>query len=466
MTLAQTPLEVDYLIVGAGAMGMAFADTLLAETDATVAMVDRYAQPGGHWTRSYPFVRLHQPSVFYGVNSRELGTGLIDEDGLNAGLHELASGSEILTYFDQVMRKTLLPTGRVSYFPVSFYDGPAPDQPGQQRFHSVITGEPSAVFVRRRTVDATYMNVTVPATTPPKYTVAPGVRVVPPNDLAALDNTPGHYTIVGGGKTGIDACLWLLQQSVDPNDITWIVPRDSWFLNRANIQPDSGPGSAATGLEAGLLATLNAQSVEEIFQRVEASGGLLRLTPDVTPTAYRCATVTVAELEQLRRIKDVLRHGRVRSITRDGIEFSGVTVPSQPDTLYVDCTADGLERRPTVPVFDGARITLQAVIPCQQVFSAGFTAHIEAAYPDDVVKNELCQAASHPGSASDYLRYIIEVGSRMSRWGADPALLDWLSRARSVVRVPSGLTAEQAGQMSQFIELAKAQLEKLLDGHP
>lgn len=83
-----TALDVDYLIVGAGAMGLAFADTLVAESDATVAIVDRYAQPGGHWTVAYPYVRLHQPSAFYGVNSRELGSGSVDQDGWNAGLHE------------------------------------------------------------------------------------------------------------------------------------------------------------------------------------------------------------------------------------------------------------------------------------------------------------------------------------------------------------------------------------------
>ena len=58
----------DYLVVGAGAMGMAFTDVLMTETDATVAIVDRHSHPGGHWNDSYPFVRLHQPSSFYGVN--------------------------------------------------------------------------------------------------------------------------------------------------------------------------------------------------------------------------------------------------------------------------------------------------------------------------------------------------------------------------------------------------------------
>ena len=53
-------LEADYLIVGAGAVGMAFADTLLTDSDATMIIVDRRHKPGGHWNDAYPFVRLQR----------------------------------------------------------------------------------------------------------------------------------------------------------------------------------------------------------------------------------------------------------------------------------------------------------------------------------------------------------------------------------------------------------------------
>ena len=59
-----TEIETDYLIVGSGAMGMAFADTLLTESQADMVIVDRHAKPGGHWNVAYPFVHLHQPSSF------------------------------------------------------------------------------------------------------------------------------------------------------------------------------------------------------------------------------------------------------------------------------------------------------------------------------------------------------------------------------------------------------------------
>ena len=51
-------IETDYLVVGAGAMGMAFTDTLVAETDARVVLVDRgmalRRKAGSHATHVRP----------------------------------------------------------------------------------------------------------------------------------------------------------------------------------------------------------------------------------------------------------------------------------------------------------------------------------------------------------------------------------------------------------------------------
>src|ERR1700749_3981037 len=118
-----TEIETDYLVVGAGAAGMAFPDALIAESDADVVMVERRHRPGGHWRNAYPFVRLHQPSPFYGVNSRRLGTDSIDETGANAGFYQRARGTEIVDYFDRVLDETLLASGQVRFFGMSDYLG-------------------------------------------------------------------------------------------------------------------------------------------------------------------------------------------------------------------------------------------------------------------------------------------------------------------------------------------------------
>ena len=86
-------------------------------------MVDRRHAPGGHWHDAYPFVTLHQPSSYYGVNSTPLGSDAIDRDGPNKGLYERAGASEICAYYRRVMERTLLPSGQVRYFPMSDYLG-------------------------------------------------------------------------------------------------------------------------------------------------------------------------------------------------------------------------------------------------------------------------------------------------------------------------------------------------------
>src|ERR1700694_5857169 len=166
-------IEADYLVVGAGAMGMAFVDSLVSETDASVVVVDRNDQPGGHWTTAYPFVRLHQPSAYYGVNSRSLGSDTIDHGGLNAGYYELATGAEVCAYFDAVMRQQLQPTGRVTYLPMSEYLGD-----GRVR---MLSGDEIEVTARR--VVTTHVNIVVPSMRPPSYALAPGVDCVPPNEM-------------------------------------------------------------------------------------------------------------------------------------------------------------------------------------------------------------------------------------------------------------------------------------------
>jgi NAD(P)-binding Rossmann-like domain len=109
-------LTTDYLIIGSGTAGMSFADQLLTDTNATIGIIDRHHMPGGHWNDAYSFVRLHQPSAFYGVGSRQLGSNRIDVSSLNRGYYELASGPEIVSYFDRLMQERFLPSGRVQYF--------------------------------------------------------------------------------------------------------------------------------------------------------------------------------------------------------------------------------------------------------------------------------------------------------------------------------------------------------------
>lgn len=415
-------IEADYLVVGAGAMGMAFVDTLVSETEARVIVVDRYHAPGGHWTMAYPFVRLHQPSAFYGVNSSRLGGDTVDQVGWNRGLYELATAGEICAYYDHIMHREWLPTGRVDYFPMSEYLGDG-------RFRT-LAGVDHSVRVTRRVIDATYMRVTVPAMRRPPYAIAAGVDCVPPNDLPRR-TAHQRYVIVGAGKTGIDTCLWLLSHGVEPDRLTWIMPRDSWLLDRETMQPGAlFADKLKASFTAQLRAINEAGSVPDLFARLEEAGVLLRIDRAVRPTMYRCATVTRLELEQLRRITDVLRMGHLLAIEPGRMVLDGGTVALGGGELFIDCTADGAEKRPATVIFDPGRITLQSVRGCQQIFSAALIAHVEAAYRDDAARNELCVPLPHPDTDVDWMRLALADYSNQLRWFDDPELMSWLSAAR------------------------------------
>ncbi|KAL1845454.1 hypothetical protein Daus18300_014532 [Diaporthe australafricana] len=417
-------ISPDYLVIGAGAMGIAFVDTLITDTKATVAVVDRYARPGGHWTIAYPFVRLHQPSAFYGVNSRPLGEDKIDEVGLNKGMAELATGDEVCAYYSKVMHQTLLPSGRVTYYPKHEYLG-------DEGFRSILTNKVIRVAPSTRIVDATHMRVKVPSMKPPSYEVAKDVSLITVNDLPKVSRSYGGYTVVGAGKTGIDACLWLIVNGIDPKNISWIMPRDSWLIERGGMQPGPHFAESTARRLAGVgEAIMSASSSEDLFLRLEACRSLMRVDDKVWPTMFKCATVSLAELEQLKKIGTVIRQGRVVRLDADKVTLqNGIHAPA-PDTLYIDCSSDALAKLDPVPVFNGNRITLQPVRYCQQVFSAAFIAHAEAAYGDDKAKNELCRAIPHPEEAIDYLIVTLQSHQNALRWAAEPRTVAWLKQAR------------------------------------
>jgi NAD(P)-binding Rossmann-like domain len=180
-------IETDYLVIGAGASGMAFADSLIADADVEVVMVDRRHSPGGHWNDAYPYVRLHQPSATYGVNSRPLGTETIDATGPNAGFYERATGVEICDYFRRVLEEQLLGSGQVRFFGQCDYVG---DYAGEHSLSSRLTSETTTVRVRQKVVDATYLETSVPATHTPSFTIGEGVNLIPVGELVHVTEPP------------------------------------------------------------------------------------------------------------------------------------------------------------------------------------------------------------------------------------------------------------------------------------
>ena len=420
-------IETDYLVVGAGASGMAFADALVAASDADVVLVDRRHRPGGHWVDAYPFVRLHQPSAYYGVSSRMLGQNRIDDHGPNAGLYERATAAEIVDYFNRVLEEDLIPTGRVRFFGMCDYCGA--DSDGHQ-FVSLLTGAPTRVRVRRKTVDATYIESSIPSRHTPGFVMDPDVRVIPPNGLVDLGEPASGFTIIGAGKTAMDTCAWLLDAGVDPNQIRWIRCRDGWFFNRAYTQP--------LDLVAWFMQ-LQARFVEHaascdgprsFADGLAADGVFLRIDPSVEPEVFRGATLSQPELDTLRQIDDVVRLGRVRRIGTQRITFDDAELPNNENQVFVDCTAAGVRRVESRPVFGHDRITMQYVTIGVAPWSAATIATVEASDRDDERRNQLCPPVPFTGEASEILHLLFAGLTGSLARGAEPDLAAWDERCR------------------------------------
>ncbi|OAG20574.1 hypothetical protein CC77DRAFT_988646 [Alternaria alternata] len=373
-------ISPDYLIVGAGCVGMGFADSLVAETKATIAIVDSYARPGGHWTIAYPFVTLHQPSEAYGVNSRKLGDGKIDQAGLNKGYFELATGDEIVGYYGRVMHSTLLPSGRVSYYPLHKYTNDG-------QFHSIATGKRYQVGPNTRIVDTSYSKVTVPSMRPPQYEVSDKVTVTTPNGLTTTKRPYSAYTLVGAGKTAFDSS------------------------KKAEIFMKSATSS-------------------EMFERMEEAGYALRIDKNVQPTMMKIGILAKAEMERVRVVQNIIRLGHVIRIDEDKVTLDKGTYTPVPDTLYIDCSAAGFPYRPVVPIFNGRTITVQNIKFAQPSFSSALLALIDSTYDSDEKKNELCNPIPYCAKPADFVHTFLVYLKNRLKWFEEPKLMAWVERSR------------------------------------
>jgi hypothetical protein len=453
--VAVTVLEAEYVVVGAGAAGLAFADALVSHADVRVVLVDRRYGVGGHWLDAYPFVRLHQASSFYGVASTRLGDDRLQLDGPEAGMHGRATAAEVCVYYARVLRERLPGSGQVTFHPNC-------DYLGEGRFVSNLSGQHHEVRGRRRIVDARYLAPAIPATTPPPFDVVDDVHAVTVNDLVNLAEAPSQYVIAGSGKTATDACIWLLDNGVDPAAICWVRPRDPWMLNRAVVQPDPVVffGTAAAIMQAAAAAT----SPDHLFFLMEDAGMMLRIDPSVTPTMAKIPTLAGWELDRLRTIDRVVRLGHILRAEPGRLVLAEGDVGIARDAVVVHCAASGLQYRPLVPIWGRKAITLQPVrfgFPC---FGAALAGYVEATVEDDAEKNDLCPPSPFSNTPADWARQQV-LGARASLT-SHPTVRDWADAVTlNPARIPPGFTdsasvAAAQERLNQHVEPGMAKLAK------
>merc|ERR1711959_26066 len=344
-------LDCDYLVIGAGAASLAFLDTLLTELpNAEVVLVDKHDAPGGHWNDAYDFVRLHQPSVIYGISSSQLEGnwlwGLLTKFTLP--FHHRAGKQEILSYYATAVQ-TWVDQGKVKYYPSCVFDfAHAKKHPsGLQRFTSLDGTEEYSVTVRTKVVDGTEGEPLIPSKHPIPFPVDKDIEVLTPNNLPKLKRPhelgSRTYLVCGCGKTGMDTCVYLQEEmGVDPKDITWVVSQEPYMINRGSlISPFSYNTKVleASGDRAAALQSMEKKG--ELLTLFEKKAG------SAPPTVFRFPIISQEELTVLRKITRVIKRGRVVGIKKesDGISLhfkdGGEAATIQGDVSVVHCCAPG-----------------------------------------------------------------------------------------------------------------------------
>ena len=363
--MIENRLTCDYLVVGAGTACLSFVDVVLARRkEATFVIVDRLSAPGGHWTMAYPYVRLHQPSAYYGVNSLPLSK--TDKKGNEPFDQNIrASAKEICDYFRKVV-DNFEATGRVKTYFETNYEGEARDEnekrnvdsnsysdPKAKITHIITTKDGETIFVDCTKVVRCESNVVVPSMRDSlPFPIDDSAEWVNPNklpDILGSNLLHNNYLVVGGGKTGVDAVIYLLKSGkVTHDQITWIVPRPSWYFVSTYLQSKDRPGKLfwKDAVENILKPLLNANSSKEAFLNMEKRGVTQRVDPNDGhfPLIFKGATVSQDDMDNLRKIRNIVKlKGRVTSITdREVIFANGAhSIPFSPsNTLVIDCTVE------------------------------------------------------------------------------------------------------------------------------
>ena len=145
---------------------------------------------------------------------------------------------------------------------------------------------------------------------------------------------------------------------------------------------------------------------------------------------FHAATVSKLEIEELRRIKNVVRLGHVTAISTTEIKLEKGTLGTTANTLFIDCSASAIIDQGGKPVFDGDLITPQFIRPYQPVFSAALIAHVELNYDCEEDQNRLCGLVPLPNTNVDFIRFTAAALINQYHWSQDEELQKWMAGNR------------------------------------
>jgi hypothetical protein len=192
------------------------------------------------------------------------------------------------------------------------------------------------------------------------------------------------------------------------------------------VQPDP---LVALGLAFDTMsAAAGAESLDDLFLRLEAAGVMLRIDHDVVPTMAKTPTLGEWELDLLRTVEDVVRLGHIRQVTRTEVELDHGTVRLAPGSLVVHCAASGLAYPPVVPLWQPDAIRLQTIRVGFPTFCAALAGYVTATRDDDRERNRVCPPNALPDTRASWAQMQVRGTLATRQYMAEPDIAAWANR--------------------------------------
>lgn len=232
---AQSRAATDYdlIVVGAGIAGLnaLHAASLYLPAQSRVLLIDAKAKPGGMWTQTYDFVRLHQPYTLFTVGAlrwklRKPAPYLAARDEVQTHLASCLATLRETLQMDTAFEHTahdVTEIGHAGAWQAQVVHHPN-GQPDQARTVTAARVIHAAGFDVALAEPISFASRTVVSTTPAALR----------QTLAGHPEAPVY--VVGGGKTGMDTILAI--QAENPNrPVTLINGSGTYFWNRTRFFP-------------------------------------------------------------------------------------------------------------------------------------------------------------------------------------------------------------------------------------
>ena len=216
-----------------------------------------------------------------------------------------------------------------------------------------------------------------------------------------------------------------------------------------------------------LEAIAESDSIEQVYDRLEELQVVLRIDRSVQPTMLKGATASVGEVDQLRRIENVVRLGHVERIEPDAIVLEQGSISTSSGHLHIHCASAGLSDNRPKAIFADDTITLQPITRVSVSLSTGLLGFVEASPRSTAEKNRLCPPNPWFDTPFDFTRHLLTGMKTEIEWQSAPDLVSWVEASR--LNLMKGLdqdpeTATVADLQRRFLTAlfpALAKLEEL-----